>query len=138
MADGIAVLRHRPHGLWRVWALQLPGHLPNGILSGVDRGYTVVFKPSEFAPGVAALTVILGAGRLARWRVKTYGAGREGHRIALAIIGRSMACSSPAARIPARCCIGQFGGRPEIVLALKWAEQSGVVAEVGGHRCRCT
>jgi succinylglutamic semialdehyde dehydrogenase len=63
MADGIAVLRHRPHGVVAVFGpYNFPGHLPNGhIVPALIAGNTVVFKPSEFAPGVAALTVDLWA-----------------------------------------------------------------------------
>ena len=66
MADGIAVLRHRPHGVVAVFGpYNFPGHLPNGhIVPALIAGNAVVFKPSELAPGVAALTVqICGATR---------------------------------------------------------------------------
>ncbi|OPX53958.1 N-succinylglutamate 5-semialdehyde dehydrogenase, partial [Oceanospirillum multiglobuliferum] len=59
MADGTAVLRHRPHGVVAVFGpYNFPGHLPNGhIVPALIAGNTVVFKPSELAPDVARATV---------------------------------------------------------------------------------
>ena len=56
--EGSAVLRHRPHGVVAVFGpYNFPGHLPNGhIVPALLAGNTVVFKPSELAPGVADLT----------------------------------------------------------------------------------
>jgi len=54
---GHAVLTHRPHGLLGVFGpFNFPAHLPNGhIVPALLAGNTVVFKPSELTPGVAAL-----------------------------------------------------------------------------------
>lgn len=59
VADGEAVLRHRPHGVFGVFGpYNFPGHLPNGhIVPALIAGNTLVFKPSEFAPHTAAETV---------------------------------------------------------------------------------
>ncbi|MEC4719625.1 succinylglutamate-semialdehyde dehydrogenase [Noviherbaspirillum sp. CPCC 100848] len=59
--DGIAVLRHRPHGVFGVFGpYNFPGHLPNGhIAPALIAGNTVVLKPSEHAPQTALLTVQL-------------------------------------------------------------------------------
>jgi len=59
--DGEAVLRHRPHGVVAVFGpYNFPGHLPNGhIVPALIAGNTVVFKPSELAPGSAQMTVEL-------------------------------------------------------------------------------
>lgn len=59
--SGQAVLRHRPHGVVAVFGpYNFPGHLPNGhIVPALLAGNTVVFKPSELAPGVAEMTVRL-------------------------------------------------------------------------------
>ena len=48
VADGNAVLRHRPHGVFGVFGpYNFPGHLPNGhIVPALIAGNTVVFKPS--------------------------------------------------------------------------------------------
>ena len=61
VADGNAVLRHRPHGVFGVFGpYNFPGHLPNGhIVPALIAGNTVVFKPSEFAPRTAIKTVQL-------------------------------------------------------------------------------
>ena len=61
VADGNAVLRHRPHGVFAVFGpYNFPGHLPNGhIVPALIAGNTVVFKPSEYAPRTAMKTVQL-------------------------------------------------------------------------------
>lgn len=61
VADGNAVLRHRPHGAFAVYGpYNFPGHLPNGhIVPALIAGNTVVFKPSEYAPRTAVKTVEL-------------------------------------------------------------------------------
>jgi succinylglutamic semialdehyde dehydrogenase len=61
IADGDAVLRHRPHGVFGVFGpYNFPGHLPNGhIVPALIAGNTLVFKPSEFAPRTAIKTVEL-------------------------------------------------------------------------------
>lgn len=59
MADGNAVLRHRPHGVMVVFGpYNFPGHLPNGhIVPALLAGNCVVFKPSELTPYTAQLTL---------------------------------------------------------------------------------
>jgi succinylglutamic semialdehyde dehydrogenase len=61
VADGNAVLRHRPHGVFGVFGpYNFPGHLPNGhIVPALIAGNTLVFKPSEYAPRTAIKTVQL-------------------------------------------------------------------------------
>ncbi len=61
VADGDAVLRHRPHGVFAVFGpYNFPGHLPNGhIVPALIAGNTLVFKPSEYAPRTAMRTVQL-------------------------------------------------------------------------------
>lgn len=56
-----AVVHHRPHGVLAVLGpYNFPGHLPNGhIVPALLAGNTVVFKPSELAPGVARDTALL-------------------------------------------------------------------------------
>ena len=60
-ADGSAVLRHRPHGVFGVLGpYNFPGHLPNGhIVPALIAGNAIVFKPSEYAPQTAIRTVEL-------------------------------------------------------------------------------
>jgi succinylglutamic semialdehyde dehydrogenase len=59
--DGVAVLRHRPHGVFGVFGpYNFPGHLPNGhIVPALIAGNAIVFKPSEHAPRSAMKTVQL-------------------------------------------------------------------------------
>jgi succinylglutamic semialdehyde dehydrogenase len=54
---GPAITRFRPHGVVAVLGpFNFPGHLPNGhIAPALLAGNTVLFKPSEHAPGVAEL-----------------------------------------------------------------------------------
>jgi succinylglutamic semialdehyde dehydrogenase len=56
--EGGQLLTHRPHGVMAVLGpYNFPGHLPNGhIVPALAAGNTIVFKPSEYAPGVARLT----------------------------------------------------------------------------------
>jgi succinylglutamic semialdehyde dehydrogenase len=63
VADGVAVLRHRPHGVFGVFGpYNFPGHLPNGhIVPALIAGNTLVFKPSEYAPQTAIMTTRLWA-----------------------------------------------------------------------------
>ncbi|MEZ0268400.1 MAG: succinylglutamate-semialdehyde dehydrogenase [Phycisphaerae bacterium] len=53
--------RYKPHGVVAVFGpFNFPGHLPNGhIVPALIAGNTVVFKPSELTPGVAARTAEL-------------------------------------------------------------------------------
>ncbi|TEW54150.1 succinylglutamate-semialdehyde dehydrogenase [Psychromonas sp. RZ22] len=59
MADGQAVLRHRPHGVLAVFGpYNFPGHLPNGhIVPALLAGNCVVFKASELTPWTAQVTL---------------------------------------------------------------------------------
>src|SRR5476649_109626 len=157
VADGEAVLRHRPHGVFGVFGpYNFPGHLPNGhIVPALIAGNTVVFKPSEFAPGVAALTVDLWAQAGLPAGVLNLVQGEKDTGIALAnhrqIDGLFFTGSSDTGTLLHR----QFGGRPEIVLALEMGGNNPlVVADVedidaavhhtiqsaylsAGQRCTC-
>ncbi|MBN3728614.1 succinylglutamate-semialdehyde dehydrogenase [Burkholderia sp. Ac-20379] len=157
MADGTAVLRHRPHGVVAVFGpYNFPGHLPNGhIVPALIAGNTVVFKPSELAPGVAQATV-------EAWRdaglpagVLNLVQGEKDTGVALAnhrqIDGLFFTGSSDTGTLLHR----QFGGRPEIVLALEMGGNNplviGEVADLdaavhhaiqsaflsAGQRCTC-
>ncbi|MXP68003.1 succinylglutamate-semialdehyde dehydrogenase [Pantoea sp. Aalb] len=59
LQDGKALLRHKPHGVMAVFGpYNFPGHLPNGhIIPALIAGNTLIFKPSEFAPATAEMTV---------------------------------------------------------------------------------
>ncbi|WP_250499276.1 succinylglutamate-semialdehyde dehydrogenase [Caballeronia sp. GAWG1-5s-s] len=121
MADGVAVLRHRPHGVVAVFGpYNFPGHLPNGhIVPALIAGNAVVFKPSELAPGVAAATVALWIEAGLPAGVLNLVQGEKDTGVALAnhrqIDGLFFTGSSDTGTLLHR----QFGGRPEIVLALE-------------------
>ncbi|MAL99186.1 MAG: succinylglutamate-semialdehyde dehydrogenase [Alteromonadaceae bacterium] len=118
---GRAVLRHRPHGVVAVFGpYNFPGHLPNGhIVPALLAGNTVVFKPSEHAPGVAELTVRL-------W----HQAGLPSGVLSLVQGGRETGVALAAQRdidglfFTGSSAVGhslhsQFAGQPEKVLALE-------------------
>jgi succinylglutamic semialdehyde dehydrogenase len=157
MADGMAVLRHRPHGVVAVFGpYNFPGHLPNGhIVPALIAGNAVVFKPSELAPEVARLTVELWHEAGLPAGVLNLVQGERDTGIALAnhrqIDGLFFTGSSDTGTLLHR----QFGGRPEIVLALEMGGNNPlVVADVedidaavhhtiqsaflsAGQRCTC-
>jgi succinylglutamic semialdehyde dehydrogenase len=121
MADGTAVLRHRPHGVVAVFGpYNFPGHLPNGhIVPALIAGNAVVFKPSELAPGVARLTVEVWRDAGLPAGVLSLVQGEKDTGVALAnhrqIDGLFFTGSSDTGTLLHK----QFGGRPEIVLALE-------------------
>ncbi|HTH62883.1 MAG TPA: succinylglutamate-semialdehyde dehydrogenase [Paraburkholderia sp.] len=121
MADGAAVLRHRPHGVVAVFGpYNFPGHLPNGhIVPALIAGNTVVFKPSELAPDVARATVAIWADAGLPLGVLNLLQGGRDTGVALAahrqIDGLFFTGSSATGAALHR----QFSGRPEIVLALE-------------------
>ncbi|MEJ8798107.1 succinylglutamate-semialdehyde dehydrogenase [Trinickia caryophylli] len=157
MADGVAVLRHRPHGVVAVFGpYNFPGHLPNGhIVPALIAGNTVVFKPSERAPGVAQATVAIWHDAGLPAGVLNLVQGEKDTGVALAnhrqIDGLFFTGSSDTGTLLHK----QFGGRPEIVLALEMGGNNPlVVAEVAdidaavhhtiqsaylsaGQRCTC-
>ncbi|AJY30727.1 succinylglutamate-semialdehyde dehydrogenase [Burkholderia thailandensis 34] len=157
MADGVAVLRHRPHGVVAVFGpYNFPGHLPNGhIVPALIAGNTVVFKPSELSPGVARATVEIWRDAGLPAGVLNLVQGEKDTGVALAnhrqIDGLFFTGSSDTGTLLHK----QFGGRPEIVLALEMGGNNPlVVAEVedidaavhhaiqsaflsAGQRCTC-
>ncbi|KWZ45587.1 N-succinylglutamate 5-semialdehyde dehydrogenase [Burkholderia savannae] len=157
MGDGVAVLRHRPHGVVAVFGpYNFPGHLPNGhIVPALIAGNAVVFKPSELAPGVARATVEIWHDAGLPAGVLNLVQGEKDTGVALAnhrqIDGLFFTGSSDTGTLLHR----QFGGRPEIVLALEMGGNNPlVVADVedidaavhhaiqsaflsAGQRCTC-
>jgi len=121
MADGVAVLRHRPHGVVAVFGpYNFPGHLPNGhIVPALIAGNAVVSKPSELAPGVARATIEVWRDAGLPGGVLNLVQGEKETGIALAnhrqIDGLFFTGSSDTGTLLHK----QFGGRPEIVLALE-------------------
>ena len=136
VADGVAVLRHRPHGVVAVFGpYNFPGHLPNGhIVPALIAGNCVVFKPSELSPAVAEATVRIwqaaglpdGVLNLLQGARET-GVALAGHR---GIDGLFFTGSSATGHAIHQA----FAGQPEKILAL---EMGGVnpliVGEIGGE-----
>jgi len=61
LPGGRGSTRYKPHGVMAVFGpFNFPGHIANGqIVPALAAGNTVIFKPSEFSPGVAEATVRL-------------------------------------------------------------------------------
>ena len=128
---GRAVLRHRPHGVVAVFGpYNFPGHLPNGhIVPALLAGNTVVFKPSELAPGVAEMTVRLwhqaglpdGVLNLLQGEVDT-GRALAGHK---QIDGLFFTGSSTVGRLLHE----QFGGQPQKILALEMGGNNPLIVQ---------
>jgi succinylglutamic semialdehyde dehydrogenase len=121
VADGEAVLRHRPHGVFGVFGpYNFPGHLPNGhIVPALIAGNTVVFKPSEYAPRTAVKTVQLWekAG-LPKGVINLVNGGRDagvalGQNTLLDGVLFTGSCQTGSALHK------QFGGQPGKMLALE-------------------
>jgi succinylglutamic semialdehyde dehydrogenase len=121
MADGEAVVRHRPHGVVAVFGpYNFPGHLPNGhIVPALIAGNTVVFKPSELAPLVAQQTLALWLRAGLDAGVLNLVQGERDTGMALAahpgIDGLFFTGSSATGAALHR----QFAGRPGAILALE-------------------
>jgi succinylglutamic semialdehyde dehydrogenase len=121
VADGEAVLRHRPHGVFGVFGpYNFPGHLPNGhIVPALIAGNTVIFKPSEYAPRTAVKTVQLWekAG-LPKGVINLVNGGRDagialGQNALLDGVLFTGSCQTGSALHK------QFGGQPGKMLALE-------------------
>jgi succinylglutamic semialdehyde dehydrogenase len=121
IADGAAVLRHRPHGVVAVFGpFNFPGHLPNGhIVPALIAGNTVVFKPSELAPEVARATVALWAEAGLPDGVLNLVQGERDTGAALAMHAQIDGLFFTGSSNTGTTLHRQFGGRPEIVLALE-------------------
>jgi len=121
VADGNAVLRHRPHGVFAVYGpYNFPGHLPNGhIVPALIAGNTVVFKPSEYAPRTAIKTVQLWeqAG-LPQGVLNLVNGGRE-TGIALGQQGDIDGILFTGSSQTGAALHKQFGGQPGKMLALE-------------------
>lgn len=131
VAGGLAVLRHRPHGVVAVFGpYNFPGHLPNGhIVPALLAGNTVVFKPSELAPGVAELTVRLWQAAGLPDGVINLVQGASATGITLAghpgIDGLFFTGSSNVGHTLHQ----QFGGQPEKILALEMGGNNPLIVQ---------
>lgn len=119
-AFGASRLTHRPHGVMAVFGpFNFPGHLPNGhIVPALLAGNTCVFKPSELAPGVAALmAACFEAAGLPPGCVNIVHGGRDtgGALIDQDINGLLFTGSAATGIYFHR----HFAGRPDVILALE-------------------
>ena len=119
-AFGSAHLTHRPHGVMAVYGpFNFPGHLPNGhIVPALLAGNTCVFKPSELAPGVAAIMVdAFEEAGLPAGCLNVLQGGREtGAALLNAEIDGVLFTGSAHTGIAFH---KHFAGRPEVILALE-------------------
>lgn len=129
-AFGATALRHRPHGVMAVLGpYNFPGHLPNGhIVPALLAGNTVVFKPSEFTPGVAeAMLAAWEAARLPGGVLNLVHGGRETGAAVLedaALAGVLFTGSAPTGLMIHR----RFAGRPDVILALEMGGNNPLIA----------
>lgn len=154
---GAVVTRFRPHGVVAVFGpFNFPGHLPNGhIAPALLAGNTVVFKPSERAPGVAARTMAawIEAGPPPGALNLVHGARATGQALVARpeIDGVFFTGSARGGR----WLHEHFAGRPEKILALEmggnnplvvWNARAAAAAVVttiqsafltAGQRCTC-
>jgi succinylglutamic semialdehyde dehydrogenase len=118
---GRSVLRHKPHGVMAVLGpFNFPAHLPNGhIVPALIAGNTVVFKPSELAPGAGAFIVerLLEAG-VPAGVVNLVQGGRETGAALLGADGIDGVLFTGGAKT-GRAIHKSFVERPEIILALE-------------------
>lgn len=121
MASGPAVTRFRPHGVMVVLGpFNYPGHLPNGhIVPALLAGNTVVFKPSEQAPLVAAATA--ECWRAAGLPDGVLGVAQGGRATAEALLDHPVldGVLLTGSAATGRAVHARFGGRPEVMLALE-------------------
>ena len=139
VADGEAVLRHRPHGVFGVFGpYNFPGHLPNGhIVPALIAGNTVIFKPSEYAPRTAIKTVQL-------WQQAGVPAGVinlvNGGRDTGVALGQNTLIDGvlfTGSSQTGAALHKQFGGQPGKMLALEMGGNNPLVVwDCQGHRRR--
>jgi succinylglutamic semialdehyde dehydrogenase len=130
LGDANAVLRHKPHGVVAVFGpYNFPGHLPNGhIVPALLAGNTVVFKPSELTPAVAALTLRCWeeAGLPAGVLNLIQGARDTGIALAAADIDGVFFTGSSRT---GNHLHQQFAGRPDKILALEMGGNNALVVD---------
>jgi len=129
MAEGNAVLRHRPHGVFGILGpYNFPGHLPNGhIVPALIAGNTIVFKPSEYAPQTAIKTAALWeqAGLPAGVFNLVNGAGEVG--IALAANPTLDGILFTGSYQTGAALHRQFAGQPSKLLALEMGGNNALI-----------
>ena len=127
---GRAELVHRPHGVMAVLGpYNFPAHLPNGqILPALLAGNTIVFKPSEQTPktGAFLMDMYAEAGFPAGTVNLVQGARATGEALLAhdALAGVLFVGSAPTGAAIHK----QFGGRPDILLALEMGGNNPLIA----------
>ncbi|VVD65119.1 succinylglutamate-semialdehyde dehydrogenase [Pandoraea soli] len=131
VADGQSVVRHRAHGVMAVFGpYNFPGHLPNGhIVPALLAGNTVVFKPSELAPGVADRTMQcwIEAG-LPPGVLNLVQGGRETGAALAAHDGIDGLCFTGSSAT-GRALHRHFAGRPGTLLALEMGGNNPLIVD---------
>ena len=127
---GRAELTHRPHGVMAVLGpYNFPAHLPNGqILPALLAGNTIVFKPSEQTPKVGAYLMDLyhQAGFPPGVVNLVQGARSTGEAL---LAHNDLAGVLFVGSAPTGAAIHkQFGGRPDILLALEMGGNNPLIA----------
>ncbi len=119
-AFGSMHLTHRAHGVMAVYGpFNFPGHLPNGhIVPALLAGNTCVFKPSELAPGVAAIMAeaFTAAGLPAGVLNIVHGGRETGGALLNADINGLLFTGSANTGVFFH---KHFAGRPDVILALE-------------------
>lgn len=119
-AFGASHLTHRAHGVMAVFGpFNFPGHLPNGqIVPALLAGNTCVFKPSELAPGVAAIMAdaFRAAGLPDGCLNIVHGARETGGALLDADINGLLFTGSANTGVFFH---KHFAGRPDVILALE-------------------
>jgi succinylglutamic semialdehyde dehydrogenase len=156
-AFGATALSHHAHGVLGVFGpFNFPGHLPNGhIVPALLAGNCVLFKPSEFTPGVGALMVEAweeaglpgGVLNLLQGARETGAALLDAHGLNGVLFTGSAQTGALIHR--------KFAGRPDVLLALELGGNNPLIAwppvDVGaaanlivhsafatsGQRCSC-
>ena len=127
---GRAQLRHHPHGVMAVLGpYNFPAHLPNGqIIPALIAGNTIVFKPSEQTPatGQALMQAYIDAGFPPGVVNLVQGARAAGEAV-LANPQLDGVLFTGSAKTGAMIH-KQFGGRPEVVLALEMGGNNPLIA----------
>ncbi|WP_406812896.1 succinylglutamate-semialdehyde dehydrogenase [Marinobacter daqiaonensis] len=131
LSDGRLVLRHRPHGVVAVFGpFNFPGHLPNGhIVPALLAGNTVVFKPSELAPGVAEYAVRLWQRAGLPDGVLNLIQGQSDTGRALAGHGQIDGLFFTGSASVGKQLHEKFGGQPHKILALEMGGNNPLIVE---------
>lgn len=129
MAGAQAFIRHKPHGVVAVFGpYNFPGHLPNGhIVPALIAGNTLVFKPSELTPKVAAAMV-------QAWHDAGLPAGVLNLVQGLAETGKAITAHPEmdglfftGSSTTGKLLHAQFGGRPDKIIALEMGGNNALI-----------